>query len=41
MKFSTKSLSAALLLSVAGLGIGCASNHQEGVTSDYRTQWTT
>ena len=40
MKISTKGLSAALLLSIAGLGAGCASSHQEGVTSDYRTQWT-
>ena len=38
MKSVISGLSAALLLSA--LGTGCASSHQEGVTSDYRTQWT-
>ena len=33
---------AAAVILVAGLvGAGCASNHQEGVTSDLHSQWTT
>lgn len=38
MKLSTYGASAALLLSMI-VGTGCASKHQEGVTSDYRKQW--
>ena len=38
MKSVTRGLSAAVLLTLAAAG--CQSSHQEGVTSDYRKQWT-
>src|SRR5581483_6099256 len=34
------SLAAATLVIAGLLGIGCASQHQEGVTSDMHSQWT-
>ncbi len=39
MKFASLVLAAGSLLTI-GL-LGCSSSHQEGVKSDYRTQWTT
>src|SRR5262249_9388592 len=39
MRFSRISLSGAVVL--AAFVMGCQSSHEKGVTSDYRTQWTT